>query len=63
PGPTATKLFLNGKSNEQIEQLAKMNPLQRLAKPEDIPNSVSFLASVEGRWVNRQTLRANAGMV
>jgi len=63
PGPTATKLFLNGKSNEQIEQLAKMNPLERLAKPEDIANSVSFLASVEGGWVNGQTLRANGGMV
>lgn len=63
PGPTATKLFLNGKSNEKIEQLAKMNPLERLAKPEDIANSVSFLASVEGGWVNGQTLRANGGMV
>jgi 3-oxoacyl-[acyl-carrier protein] reductase len=63
PGPTATALFLNGKSNEQIEQLAKMNPLERLAEPEDIANSVSFLASVEGGWINGQTLRANGGMV
>jgi len=29
PGPTATELFLEGKSDEQIEQLAKMNPLER----------------------------------
>lgn len=63
PGPTATALFLNGKSNEQIEQLAKMNPLGRLAEPEDIANSVSFLASEEGGWINGQTLRANGGMV
>lgn len=63
PGPTATELFLSGKSNEQIEQLAKMNPLERLAEPEDIANSVSFLASVEGGWINGQTLRANGGMV
>lgn len=63
PGPTATELFLNGKSNEKIEQLAKMNPLERLAEPEDIANSVSFLASVEGGWINGQTLRANGGMV
>lgn len=63
PGPTATALFLNGKSNEQIEQLAKMNPLERLAEPEDIANSVSFLASVEGGWINGQTLRANGGML
>ena len=63
PGPTATALFLDGKSNEQIAQLAKMNPLERLAEPEDIANSVSFLASVEGGWINGQTLRANGGMV
>jgi len=63
PGPTATALFLNGKSNEQIEQLAKMNPLERLAEPEDIANSVSFLASADGGWINGQTLRANGGMV
>ncbi|MFT5760890.1 MAG: 3-oxoacyl-[acyl-carrier protein] reductase [Alteromonadaceae bacterium] len=63
PGPTATELFLDGKSNEEIEQLAKMNPLERLAEPEDIANTVSFLASTEGGWINGQTLRANGGMV
>lgn len=63
PGPTATKLFLDGKSNEQIESLAKMNPLERLAEPEDIANAVSFLVSDEGGWINGQTLRANGGMV
>ena len=63
PGPTATALFLDGKSNEQIEKLAYMNPLERLAKPEDIANTVSFLASAEGGWINGQTLRANGGMV
>lgn len=63
PGPTATNLFLDGKSNEHIEQLAKMNPLERLAEPEDIANSVSFLASTAGGWINGQTLRANGGMV
>ncbi|MEP1384310.1 MAG: SDR family oxidoreductase [Paraglaciecola sp.] len=63
PGPTATELFLDGKSNEQIEQLAKMNPLERIAEPEDIANSVSFLAGAEGGWINGQTLRANGGMI
>tara|TARA_R110002050_G_scaffold18270_1_gene53513 strand:+ start:410 stop:1147 length:738 start_codon:yes stop_codon:yes gene_type:complete len=63
PGPTATALFLDGKSNEQIEALAKMNPLERLAEPDDIANTVSFLVSSQGGWVNGQTLRANGGMV
>src|ERR1700681_2008087 len=44
PGPTATDLFLNGKSPELIERMAKMNPLERLATPEDIGSVGAFLA-------------------
>jgi len=61
PGPVATPLFLMGKSNEQIEGLKKMAPLERLGQPEDIAGIVSFLAGPDGAWVNAQTLRANGG--
>jgi len=40
-----------------------MNPLECLDEPEDIANTVSFLASTEGGWINGQTLRENRGMV
>jgi 3-oxoacyl-[acyl-carrier protein] reductase len=63
PGPTGTDLFLNGKSPELIDRLAKMNPLERLGTPEDIANVVAFLASPEGGWINGQVLRANGGMI
>ena len=63
PGPTATDLFLDGKSPELIERLAKMNPLERLGTPEDIAGAVAFLASADGGWINGQVLRANGGMV
>lgn len=63
PGPTSTDLFLNGKSPELIERLAKMNPLERLATPEDIASVVAFLVGPDGGWVNGQVLRANGGMV
>ena len=63
PGPTATDLFLNGKSDELIDRMAKMNPLERLGAPEDIAATVSFLAGPDGSWINGQTLRANGGMV
>jgi 3-oxoacyl-[acyl-carrier protein] reductase len=63
PGPTATDLFLKGKSPELIDQLAKMPPLERLGQPEDIANVVAFLAGPDGGWVNGQVLRANGGMV
>jgi 3-oxoacyl-[acyl-carrier protein] reductase len=63
PGPTATDLFFKGKSEELIERLAKMNPMERLGTPEDIAGVVSFLAGPDGGWINGQTLRANGGMV
>ncbi|WP_411826471.1 SDR family oxidoreductase [Luteolibacter sp. AS25] len=63
PGPTATDLFLDGKSDEFIEKLSNMSPLERLAQPEDISGVVSFLASPDGAWVNAQIIRVNGGIV
>ncbi|WP_343315720.1 SDR family oxidoreductase [Brucella sp. BE17] len=63
PGPTATDLFINGKSDELIARLAQMNPLERLGTPEDIAAAVSFLSGPDGAWINGQVLRANGGMV
>jgi len=63
PGPTATELFFEGKSDELIARISKANPLERLGTPEDIANAVSFLVGNDGRWINGQTLRANGGMI
>jgi 3-oxoacyl-[acyl-carrier protein] reductase len=61
PGPVATELFLKGKTEEQVGELAKLSPLERLGQPEDIASVVSFLAGRDGGWVNSQVLRANGG--
>jgi 3-oxoacyl-[acyl-carrier protein] reductase len=61
PGPVATELFLNGKSDELIAQIGKLPPLERLGQPEDIASVVSFLAGPDGGWINAQILRANGG--
>ncbi|MFB9980745.1 SDR family oxidoreductase [Mesorhizobium kowhaii] len=63
PGPTGTDLFLNGKSDELVERMAKMNPLERLGTPADIAAVVAFLAGPDGAWINGQTLRANGGVI
>ena len=63
PGPTATDLFLEGKTDEEVERLAKIPPLERLGTPDDIAQVVAFLTGPEGHWVNGQILRANGGMV
>ncbi|MCM7531721.1 SDR family oxidoreductase [Enterobacter quasiroggenkampii] len=62
PGPVATDLFLDGKSEEQIQNFAKMPPLERLGQPDDIAGVVAFLAGEDGAWVNGQVLRANGGV-
>ena len=61
PGPVGTELFLTGKSDEQITELAKLAPLERLGGPDDIARVVSFLAGPEGGWINSQVLRVNGG--
>jgi 3-oxoacyl-[acyl-carrier protein] reductase len=61
PGPVATELFLGDKTEEQIAQLSKLAPLERLGEPSDIASVVSFLAGPDGAWVNSQVLRANGG--
>jgi 3-oxoacyl-[acyl-carrier protein] reductase len=63
PGPTATDLFLRGKTEAMIERLAKAPPLERLGTPEDIANAVAFLVGPDGGWINGQVLRANGGIV
>ncbi len=60
PGPTATPLFFEGKSQQLIDQIANNNPMQRLGTPEDITEAVAFLAG-PARWVNGQVLYVNGG--
>ncbi|MFM0242986.1 SDR family oxidoreductase [Paraburkholderia phytofirmans] len=62
PGPIATSLFLDGKTEEQVQTFAKMPPLQRLGQPDDIASVVAFLAGPDAGWVNGQILRANGGL-
>ncbi|WP_413521491.1 SDR family oxidoreductase [Brochothrix thermosphacta] len=61
PGPTATTLFLNGKDEATINNLSKATPLERLGQPEDIAETVAFLAG-PARWVNGQVIFTNGGL-
>ena len=60
PGPVATGLFLDGKSDAVIEQIVRQAPLERIGQPADVAEVVSFLAG-PGGWVNGQVLRVNGG--
>lgn len=61
PGPTATPLFLDGKDQQAIDNLAHAPPLERLGTPADITEAVAFLAG-PARWVNGQVVYVNGGL-
>lgn len=61
PGPTATPLFLDGKDEQTVQRLADAAPLERLGRPEDVAETVAFLAG-PARWVNGQVLFTNGGL-
>ncbi|OTB02445.1 hypothetical protein M426DRAFT_74560 [Hypoxylon sp. CI-4A] len=60
PGPTGTELFFRGKSEEMLKTIANFNPQGRIGTPEEIAETVVFLA--QSTWVSGQVLRANGGM-
>ncbi len=63
PGPVATDMLLQGTTDAFRAELAAYVPLGRLGEPEDVANTVAFLVSPAGGWVNGQSIRANGGMV
>ena len=63
PGPVETRLFLDGKSEQQVRAIAAMNPFGRLGQPDEIAGLVAFLAGDDSGWVNGQVIRANGGVI
>ncbi|KAH0344176.1 NAD(P)-binding protein, partial [Aureobasidium melanogenum] len=60
PGPTATEMFLTGKSSQLLETLAGFNPHKRIARPEEIADTIAYLT--ESRWISGQVVKVNGGM-
>ncbi|KAJ9554834.1 hypothetical protein OSB04_009448 [Centaurea solstitialis] len=63
PGPIATEMFYEGKSEEMVKKAVEVNPLERLGEVEDVAPVVGFLAGDAGEWVNGQIIRVNGGYV
>ena len=61
PGPTATEMFFQGKSQDMIDMIAGFSPLNRLGKPEEIAEVAAFLAGPGSSWVSGQVIGANGG--
>lgn len=63
PGPVDTDLFNNGKTEQAKERSAAMSPLNRIGRPEEIADVVSFLCSSKSSWVDGQIVQPNGAMV
>lgn len=63
PGPTATELFYKGKPEGLISTIKGWSPFNRLGEPEEIANTVKFLASGDSSWVVGQTVLVNGGIM
>ncbi|KAJ4974210.1 hypothetical protein NE237_007384 [Protea cynaroides] len=63
PGPTATDMYLDGRSEEKVKWAAEATPLGRLGETKDIAPLVGFLASDAGEWINGQVIRINGGFI
>lgn len=62
PGVILTDMN-NSYSKETMEALKNETPLERLGKPEDIAEAISFLASEKSSFITGQILGVNGGFI
>ncbi|XP_058738041.1 NADPH-dependent aldehyde reductase-like protein, chloroplastic [Vicia villosa] len=63
PGPVATEMFFEGKTEETVKIIAEGNPFGRIGEVKEISTVVGFLATDSAEWVNGQIIRVNGGYI
>jgi len=63
PGPVDTDLFRSGKDDAALSRSAALSPFNRVGRPEEVAEVVSFLASDRASWVHGQIVQPNGGLV
>ena len=62
PGLTDTEMMKNNTSEKIINEVVSNLSIKRVAKPEEIANTVLFLASDLSSYITGQTIRVDGGM-
>lgn len=63
PGPVDTELFHAGKTDEIKARSAALSPFNRIGRPEEIAETIAFLASSKASWIHGQIIQPNGGMI
>jgi 3-oxoacyl-[acyl-carrier protein] reductase len=63
PGITETPMLTDTMEPAALAAMIEMTPLQRLGQADEIADVVSFLCSENGRWVNRQNIAVDGGII
>ncbi|KAK7308299.1 hypothetical protein VNO77_41901 [Canavalia gladiata] len=63
PGPVATEMFFEGKTEETVSKTVEECPLGRLGETKDVAPLVGFLATDAAEWINGQIIRVNGGYI
>jgi len=61
PGVIDTDMSKFARSEEGREYTLGMQALQRIGKPDDVADVVTFVASDAARWITGETLEASGG--
>lgn len=62
PGLINSTMFLEGKTDAQVQQMAQAAPLGRLGEADEVASVVAFLVREDAAWVNGQLIRVNGGV-
>jgi 3-oxoacyl-[acyl-carrier protein] reductase len=63
PGFTETAMLLANMDADARQNLIEATPLNRLGQPEEIAEVIAFLVSEPARWITRQNIAADGGIV
>lgn len=63
PGFTETQMLLANVGPDARREFVALTPLARLGQPEDIAEAIAFLVSHDARWITRQNIAVDGGII